>query len=268
MGRKYPESMSDEEIRREMNRLSRRGFVFGGSFGLTAVAGWTVLHGQLEEVNRRPWPIRDVLEANERLWRRFHDVDRMSPTFPRSRVGNLRVNGRHGIREDIDLARWNMTVESPKNGPKEMKLSLDDVRELPRVEMITEHKCIEGWSTIVHWTGVRFVDFVMKFGLGTRSGKAPDPTRPGDLVHVVHASTPDEGYDVSIDMASALHPQTLLCYALNGETLSPAHGAPLRLVVPHKYGVKSLKRIGTIRFTDERIDDYWTRRGYDWYLGL
>ena len=84
--------------------------------------------------------------------------------------------------------------------------------------------------------------------------------------------TPD-GFDfftptyVGLDMASALHPQTLLCYEINGEPLSLEHGAPLRLVTPVKYGLKSIKRIGTMTFTDERPPDFWAERGYDYYLG-
>jgi DMSO/TMAO reductase YedYZ molybdopterin-dependent catalytic subunit len=68
-------------------------------------------------------------------------------------------------------------------------------------------------------------------------------------------------------MASALHPQTLLCYEMGGQPLTPDHGAPLRLVIPVKYGIKNLKQIGTIRFTDHRPADYWAERGYDWYAG-
>ena len=79
--------------------------------------------------------------------------------------------------------------------------------------------------------------------------------------------TPDSSYYVGLDMASALHPQTLLCYEMGGAPLLPAHGAPLRLVIPVKYGIKNLKRIGTIRFTDVRPPDYWAERGYDWYAG-
>ena len=67
---------------------------------------------------------------------------------------------------------------------------------------------------------------------------------------------------------AAFHPQTLLCYEMNGEPLDTQHGALLRLVIPVKYGIKNIKRIGTIRFTDERPADYWAERGYDWYAGL
>ena len=71
-----------------------------------------------------------------------------------------------------------------------------------------------------------------------------------------------------MDMPSALHPQTLLCYEIGGEPLSIDHGAPLRLVTTVKYGIKSIKRIGTITFTDERPRDFSAERGYDWYAGL
>jgi DMSO/TMAO reductase YedYZ molybdopterin-dependent catalytic subunit len=79
--------------------------------------------------------------------------------------------------------------------------------------------------------------------------------------------TPDGGYYIGLDRESALHPQTLLCYEMNGEPLTSDHGAPLRLVIPVKYGIKHIKRIGTIRFTRERPADYWAVQGYVWYAG-
>src|SRR5205085_5035712 len=100
------------------------------------------------------------------------------------------------------------------------------------------------------------------------NGTAPDVKgRPGDLLPYVSIETPDRGYYVGLEMASALHPQTLLCYEMNGQPLTPEHGAPLRLVVPVKYGIKNIKRIGTIRFTARRPADYWAENGYDWYAG-
>jgi len=80
-------------------------------------------------------------------------------------------------------------------------------------------------------------------------------------------ATPDGGYYVGLDSPSAFHPQTLLCYEMNGRRLSPNHGAPLRLVIPLKYGIKNIKKIGTIRFTDRRPDDYWAKLGYDYFAG-
>jgi DMSO/TMAO reductase YedYZ molybdopterin-dependent catalytic subunit len=84
----------------------------------------------------------------------------------------------------------------------------------------------------------------------------------------VGMKTPDEQYYVGIDMPSILQPQTILCYELNGRALPMDQGYPLRLIIPVKYGVKHLKRIGTINFSNERPRDYWAEKGYDYYTGL
>ncbi|MBA3439166.1 MAG: molybdopterin-dependent oxidoreductase [Pyrinomonadaceae bacterium] len=132
--------------------------------------------------------------------------------------------------------------------------TLDNIRALPRVEITTELKCIEGWSEVVHWAGARFADFADRYA----------PATPGSYVGL---ETPDGGYYVGLDMESARHPQTLLCYEMDGKPLALEHGAPLRLYIPVKYGIKSIKRIGTISFTDDRPADFWAERGYDWYSG-
>jgi len=127
--------------------------------------------------------------------------------------------------------------------------------------MVTDLRCIEGWSDPVQWTGARLVDLAAKFGLASRTAHR------SDLFSYAMLSTPDDAYYVGLDIESALHPQTLLCYEMNGRPLTLEHGAPLRLAIPVKYGIKNIKRIGTIRFTDARPADYWAERGYDWYAG-
>lgn len=118
------------------------------------------------------------------------------------------------------------------------------------------------------WAGARFRDFAAQFQPSTKTGSATDVrNRPRDLVRYANLVTPDGGYYVGMDMESALHPQTLLCYEMNGAPLSIDHGAPLRLVTPVKYGIKHIKRIGLIEFTDTRPADFWEERGYDWYSG-
>jgi DMSO/TMAO reductase YedYZ molybdopterin-dependent catalytic subunit len=114
--------------------------------------------------------------------------------------------------------------------------------------------------------GARFADFAAKYRPATAPISADDDEsrRP---VSYVSLETPDSGYYVGLDMASAMHPQTLLCYEMDGKPLPLEHGAPLRLVIPVKYGIKNIKRIGTIRFSDERPADDWAERGYDWYSG-
>ena len=120
--------------------------------------------------------------------------------------------------------------------------------------MTTELKCIEGWSVIVNWVGARFSDFAAKFA-------------PPENTQYVSLITPDREYFVGWDMPSIMHPQTLLAYEMNGQPLTPEHGAPLRLVTTTKYGIKQIKRIGRIEITGERPADYWAEQGYDWYSG-
>jgi DMSO/TMAO reductase YedYZ molybdopterin-dependent catalytic subunit len=167
----------------------------------------------------------------------------------------VRVNGRIGMDDDLDPAAWRLRVHGPAGAPR--LFTLADVQALPAVSMTTELKCIEGWSNVVHWTGARLADFARHYRFGT-ADSLPD---------YVRLETPDGGYYVGLDRASALHPQTLLCYAMNDAPLTPDHGAPLRLVIPVKYGIKSIKQIGVLRFTDVRPGDYWAERGYDWYAG-
>src|SRR5690606_23394653 len=124
------------------------------------------------------------------------------------------------------------------------------------------------WSMIVTWTGARLADFMAAYPPATRDGSPPAVRRhPERLPRFVALETPGRGYYVGLDLASALHPQTLLAYEINGRPLPWEHGAPLRLALPIAYGVKRLKRIGTLRYTDVRPADYWAERGYDWYLG-
>jgi hypothetical protein len=147
-------------------------------------------------------------------------------------------------------------------------LTLADIQALPRVEMTTELMCVEGWSAIVNWTGARLADFMAQYQPQTRNNTQPDArNRPQDLVRYVSLVTPDGGYYVGFDMPSAMHLQTLLAYEMNGAPLNLAHGAPLRLVTTTKYGIKQIKRIGRIAFTDTRPADFWAERGYDWYSG-
>ncbi len=147
-------------------------------------------------------------------------------------------------------------------------LTLEEIKQLPRVEMVTQLKCIEGWSVIVRWAGARLADLIAKYPPITANGSDPDVVRrPDQLVRYVALETPNAEYYVGLDMESALHPQTLLCYEMNGQPLSLEHGAPLRLVTPLKYGIKNIKRIGRISYSDTRPADYWAERGYDWYSG-
>jgi hypothetical protein len=139
-------------------------------------------------------------------------------------------------------------------------LTLDDMKRLPHQELVTEFKCIEGWSEIVHWGGVRFADLIDAY--------PPAKTAQGKLPRYVYMETPFGDYYCGYNLNACTHPQSLLATEMSGAPLTQAHGAPLRLHMPIKYGYKQIKRIALIAYTDQRPDDYWTKLGYDWYAGL
>ena len=250
-----------------MQRLTRRSFVTGGVAALAGFGGWRWLATASPE-DGLPWPLRRALGFNQRLGESLFSSSRLAPTVPDASVrGPARTNGLIGLDGDVDSAGWQIRIQHTGRG--ERALRLQDVQALPRINLVTELKCVEGWSEVMHFGGVSFRDFVTQFVLATKSGRAPDPEgNPRDLYRYVYLATPNEEYYVGLDMASALHPQTLLCDIMNWQPLTRQHGAPLRLYLPVKYGFKSLKRISLIRFQDERPADYWAEQGYDWYAGL
>jgi DMSO/TMAO reductase YedYZ molybdopterin-dependent catalytic subunit len=259
--------MTEAESRQLSRRMTRRSFTVGGLAALGGLGSWYWLLTRSPE-GELPWPLRRVLEFNENLARPYFHSGRLAPTFSREQAREPRVNGPIGLSQDFDPARWKLNIEIPGHRGAAREFSLAQIKALPRVEMVTELKCIEGWSDPVNWAGARLSDFVAKYGFGTRSGNPPDPEhRKDDLLKYVYLETPDQEYYVGLDMESAIHSQTLLCYEMNGAPLTLDHGGPLRLVIPLKYGIKNIKRIGTIRFTDQRPKDYWAERGYDWYAG-
>jgi hypothetical protein len=144
-------------------------------------------------------------------------------------------------------------------GTPGLLLTIDDLDALPRHELVTQFKCIEGWSEIVHWAGVRMADFMEVY---------PAQKIDGKDAKYVYMETPDGDYYTGYDMEVCRHPQTLLVTEMMGAPLGQYHGAPLRLHMPTKYGYKQIKRIGLIAYTNDKPDDYWTKLGYDWYAGL
>ena len=249
-------AMEEKAAQREIGRRTRRDFLIGGAAAALGIGGYSWLRSREQELGV-PWPQRRVLDFNARIAHRYLSDSHLTPTYSLKDVGRLRANGNIGLTDDIGMDAWRLKVENPAAGTPPLALTLNDVKSLPRVEMITKFCCIEGWSVITQWAGARFIDFSGKF-------LAPGAQVP----NFVYLATPDEEYYVGLDVKSALHPQTLLAYEMNGAELEDEHGAPLRLVIPVKYGVKNLKRIGLIRYTDQKPDDYWHQQGYDWFAGL
>jgi DMSO/TMAO reductase YedYZ molybdopterin-dependent catalytic subunit len=261
--------MNEHDAKQEMSRISRRSFLWAGAALIAGYGGFRYLSSR-HPVDGVAWPFRRALQLNEDLWSDAFSKDAMAPTFDPSERTTARVNGDEGIKEDdgFDPAQWKLSVENVYGNSDPISLTLADIRKLPRHEFTTQLCCIEGWSMIVTWAGARFADFAAKY-LPEATGEAdPNLRKPDSYVPYVYMETPDQGYYVGLDMQSALHPQTLLCYEMNGKPLTLDHGAPLRLVIPVKYGIKNIKRIGLIRYSTERPKDYWAEQGYDWFAGL
>ncbi|TGE22447.1 molybdopterin-binding oxidoreductase [Hymenobacter aquaticus] len=261
--------LTDAEAQQEAARRSRRSFITLGLAGLAGLGGWGWLVTRPAEQGV-PQPLRRVLEANGQLAGEYLSNAQLAPVFPKSRARMPRVNGHVGLKDDLDLTAWRLRVQgyAPGGAARNQEFTLADIQALPRVEMTTELRCIEGWSTVVTWAGARLSDLLARYPLATDPRPAPGTGQPADQARYASLATPDGKYYVGLDLASALHPQTLLCYEMNGQPLTPDHGAPLRLVTPLKYGIKQLKRIGTLAFTDQRPPDYWAERGYDWHSSL
>ena len=256
----------EAEVLVEAQRRSRRAFIGLGLAGLAGIGGWRWLLSEPDD-SGIPHPLRRVLDANSRLTSAYYKETRLAPEFARRRARTPRENGKVGLAAALDPVTWRLRVQG-YGATTIQEFTLADIQALPKIAMTTELKCIEGWSTVVHWGGARLADFLARYPLATRSGRPADPFNPpADLAPYVGMLTPDGAYYVGLDMASALHPQTLLCYEMNGKPLTPGHGAPLRLVTPLKYGIKHVKRIGTIAFADTRPKDYWAELGYDWDAG-
>jgi len=248
--RELSEPLSEVEAKRAMFRRSRRGFIVGGAAALIGIFGWRWMSNETKEML-----LRGTFEINRLISESLYSPKRLAPEFPPDKISPERVNGMLGLESEIESN--DIYVSDP--GISEMRrVSLAQIKSLPRTEIITELKCIEGWSIVVQWAGVRFSDLM--------NYVAPGKNIP-EIRDYASLSTPDGKYFVGWDIESMMHPQTILAYEMNGKPLTPEHGAPLRLVSPLKYGIKQLKRIGAIELTNTRPRDYWGEQGYDWYSG-
>ncbi len=227
-------------------------FLFAGA----AFLGWQLLRNQPSISGKTSTPIRKVLDANESIFNVLLSDKHLTKEYPLSKAVPARVNGDLGLKTAFDPATWAMNVIRSKGDT--LKITLDEIKKLPKIEYAFNFKCIEGWSQITHWGGVKLSDFMKAYHLNDEAA-----------MKYLGLATPDKQYYVGLDMQSALHPQTLLCYELDGKPLPMNQGFPLRLIIPVKYGVKSLKRIGFMYFDNKRTPDYWADvKGYDYFSGL
>ena len=246
------ELTTDQQIRRK----TVKAFVGFGIASLIPLGVWKWINSS-PKLNNALAPLRKTLEFNEKLTGKILSNSHLAPTFPVSQAQKkVRVNGGVGLLDSIEK-NYKVKIES---GDLKFEVTLDELKALPKHEIVFEFKCIEGWSQIQHWGGVRFVDVMNHYKIGQKDAE--------NLYEYVGMETPDDKYYVGVDMSSMVHPQTILAYEMNGKPLLKKHGSPLRLIIPVKYGYKSLKKIGVIKFSDTRPKDYWALFGYDYFAGL
>lgn len=247
-------------IEQKITKRTVISFAIFLTFAFLAYLCWTKLYNSEKEepgitANAKA-PLRKALNLNEKIFSQAYSQQRLVKNYSKDKAAKkVRVNGSLGLESEFDGKKWKLQVI--KKPGDTLFVSLDELKRLPKTEAVFEFRCIEGWSQISMWGGVRFSDFVKHYhleGLAQRN--------------YIGLVTPDQKYYVGIDMASALHPQTILCYEMNEMELPLNQGYPLRLIIPVKYGIKHLKRIGSLIFSNERPRDYWAQKGYDYYAGL
>ena len=190
--------------------------------------------------------------VSARLFRRGH----MATTFTDAELTPFEkfpINGYDVEDPGVILENWTLTVSGAVTKPGDYKL--EQIQALPRVRQNTRHVCVEGWDVIGRFGGARLSDFLNLIGADTSA-------------RFLTVTCADDYYE-SLDMATALHPQTLLCYEMYDQPLTRKHGAPLRLNIPTKVGYKQAKYLTDMKVTNvlEKVG-YWEDQGYSEFYGL
>ena len=190
------------------------------------------------------WASKEMFRSGH-LAKTFADSD-LTP-FNKFPINNYDVDD-----PGVDFERWTLTVTGAVEKPGDYTLA--QIQELPRFRQNTRHVCVEGWDVIGRFGGARLSDFLRKVG--------------ADLTaRYIYVECADDYYE-SLDMATALHQQTLLCYEMYDQPLTPEHGAPLRLTVPTKIGYKQAKYLTDLKVTNVLLRGYWEEQGYSDFYGL
>jgi DMSO/TMAO reductase YedYZ molybdopterin-dependent catalytic subunit len=231
----------------------RRGFLrlaaAGGAASVAAACGWdggNALRPRLLDISRvNDWVGEHILFSPTRLARTYTPAER-SRELPSYFISEMTPMLQ-------DPGAWRLRVDGLVRQP--LELSLDDLMRLPRVSYTVKHHCVEGWSAIASWHGVPVAAVVER-------------CQPLATAKYIDFRSFDADYSNGWDMASAMHPQTILAFGLNDQPLPPAHGAPLRVYSPIKLGYKLTKYLLSMTFTDQRPGGYWEDQGYPWFGGV
>ncbi|RBA24699.1 molybdopterin-dependent oxidoreductase [Herminiimonas fonticola] len=195
-----------------------------------------------------------VSKLNDKAQALLFDPNRLAPTYPDSMITRpFPFNAFYGEDEvqEVDGNAWRLELSGLVMDKKPW--SLAQLRNLPQTDQVTRHICVEGWSAIGKWGGVPFSHFLKRIG--------------ADLSAKYVGFKCADDYYTSIDMATALHPQTLMALTYDGEELPPKYGYPMKLRMPTKLGYKNPKHIQAMFVTNTYPGGYWEDQGYNWFGG-
>lgn len=234
---------------RHLKRLSRRELL---KLSPVLAAGAFVIPSSRDFILERGLGLSDWAQGI--LFRQRH----LAPTFSNADVtppSGFPYNTYDEDEPDFNFQTWTLNVSGLVQKPGHYTLA--QIQTLPKITQNTRHVCVEGWDVIGNFGGARLGAFLQFVGA--------DPSAAFVTVECF-----DDYYE-SLDMASALQPQSLLCYEMYGQPLERGHGAPLRLSIPTKLGYKSAKYLTKLEVTNVLKPDhrgYWEDQGYDWFAGL
>jgi DMSO/TMAO reductase YedYZ molybdopterin-dependent catalytic subunit len=253
-----------------VSRIDRRRFIaralhfgglllFSGCDSLSGTDWFPRILGGAEGLTRR---VQRLITPRRATAREYSEADR-SAVFPTNGTTDPGTP-EYAALVGNGFADWRLKVGGSVERPS--SFSLSELRQFPSRTQITRHDCVEGWSAIAKWKGVKL-------------GEILDRVRPLPSARYVvfYCADPDEDgeyYYESIDFEDAFHPQTLLAYELNDRPLPIGHGAPIRLRVERQLGYKMAKYVMRIELVEnfESIaggnGGYWEDQGYEWYAGI
>jgi len=256
-----------------LHHLTRRDVLLFGAGAVAALAGGGFLLPQ-DTLSRlgvrrnmdspgKEWFLNKALRIDDDVAEALYSRNRRVPTYTKSQITPLKNNYNGATPDPGYISGWNLTLDGLASG---LSISLD-IRNLTTRfsvhEQITRLVCVEGWSAVAWWVGVRFDDLLRAYPPMLQAKWACVESS----VNLDASGNPDP-YFMSLDLETARHPQTLLATHFNGQPLTVDHGAPLRLLVPVKLGLKNVKAITKITYSAEEPKDYWAERGYSHYDGI
>ena len=241
-----------DDHRKLVRSLERRRLIRGGlSLGaLTMLTGCDFkTPGAVESA------LRSISSFNDRVQSLIFDPNKLAPTYPASMVLKPpKFNAYFDIMDvkPVDGQAWRLELSGLIDN--KAPWTVQQIDALPQQDEIIRHICVEGWDYIGEWSGVPMRTFLERVGADMKA-------------KYVNFQTADD-YPSSIDMATALHPQTLLATKYAGETLDAPFGYPLRLRTSTKLGFKNPKWITAIEVTNTYMPGYWEKLGFNWFSGI